>query len=154
MPKIPFPSREQFSLEGMQTQFSHLIERLWHSGFITPPLDGQDWAPPVEVHDEPDRYVVFLEVPGLDRATLDVTAQPTRLIVSGEKLSPAPGEGSETRVVQSERRYGSFRRQVNLPSSIRVDALSASLNNGLLEVKLPKVAEADPVNVRVNIDSE
>ena len=63
---IPIPSRKDLpaSLSDLQAEMNNLIERLWHTGLTTRPLDGQEWAPSVDVLEEPDRFVVKAEVPG------------------------------------------------------------------------------------------
>ena len=70
MSRFPFRAPEKLSLEGLQSEFSGLIERWWHRGFSTGPLDGQDWAPPMELRDEPDLYRVTVELPGIDRSAI------------------------------------------------------------------------------------
>ncbi len=158
MSRFPFRVPEKLSLEGLQSEVSSLIERWWHCGLSTGPLDGQDWAPPTELRDEPDCYRVVMELPGVDRSTIDLTARAASLVIRGEKLAPptAPSsEGAEApavRVLQTERRYGGFRRTIALPGPIRIDATSAVLRDGVLEVTLPKAASPDPTEVHVDID--
>jgi len=40
----PFPDTP-LSISGLQDEFNRLLERVWHAGVSTGPLDGQDWAP-------------------------------------------------------------------------------------------------------------
>ena len=157
MSRFPFRAPEKLSLEGLQSEFSGLIERWWHRGFSTGPLDGQDWAPPLEWRDELDVYRVTIELPGVDRSAIELTAQATCLSISGERRQPpTPSEGEEapaSRVVQTERCYGSFKRAITLPGPVRVDSISAALTDGVLELTLPKAAGPAPSDVRIEIQS-
>ena len=56
-------------------------------------------------------------------------------------------------VIESERQYGSFKREVRLPGTIETDAMSATVSNGVLEIILPKASEPVPNDVRVEIQT-
>ena len=154
MSKIPFKAGEKLTLESLQAEFGKFFERLWHCGISTPPLDGQDCSPPVELRNEPQRYVVMVELPGVDRSAIEVLAEGASLTISGGKTSPPMPEvpqGQSADVVRTERRYGSFKRVIGLPGSIQADAVSAALTDGVLEVVLPKSPGTGPVSVRVDV---
>jgi len=160
MSRFPFRTPEKLSLQGLQSEIASLVGRWWHCGLSTGPLDGQDWAPPVELRDEPECYRVLMEVPGVQRETLEVTARGASLEICGEKPPPslpaaAPEEEAApaVKVLQTERRYGGFRRTIELPALVRTDAISAVLADGVLEVTLPKTAGSAPEGVRVEIRS-
>ena len=153
---LPFEAAERSSFGSLQSELTGLLERLWHRGLVIGPLDGQDYAPPVELREEPGRYVVTVELPGVSASSLEVTAVLAEVTICGEKLSAGLGEvpeGALCRVVHSERAYGRFRRAVPLPGPMRAEAASASLTDGVLEVALPKAAESVPTAVRVEVHS-
>ena len=154
MTKIPFPSAQSLTLENLQNELSKTIEKLWHSGISTRPLDGQDWAPVIELRDEPNQYRAVVELPGVKREDLDITLQGTNLVIGGEKINPiAPDEEqSETvRLLRGERRYGCFRREIALPGGLRTDGISATLSDGVLEVIVPKAEPTEVVSLHVDI---
>jgi len=63
----------------------------------------------------------------------------TTLQVTGDKLSSAGSEQPSTgKTLYSERRYGGFRRLVNLPGPVRIDEVRAVLVDGVLTITLPK----------------
>lgn len=125
------------SLRELQGEFDRLVDRLWHGGISTAPLDGQDWAPPIDVCDESDRYVLQVELPGLTSEDLEVAVLECSATVSGVKPSPRkPGEGAKC--LRSERRYGKFKRTVELPEPVDETRVHAAFTNGLLTVSLPK----------------
>jgi HSP20 family protein len=138
-------------LGELQEQMNALFNRFWHTGLSTRPLDGQDWAPAVDVREEPDCYVVTAEVPGLRVEDIEVTYSGNTLTLSGQKtdaLGEEPGEGWLFR----ERRFGQFSRSVSLPEGAKEDAISATCSMGVLTVKLPKLEESKPKVIHVNVE--
>ena len=103
MPFRPFQDT-QLSLSNLQDEMNRLIERVWHAGVSTGPLDGQEWAPVIDLYEFDDYYTLCVEVPGIDVASVDVTCLDRVLTIRGEKnkpearaaasSSPSPGPGS------------------------------------------------------------
>lgn len=152
MSRFPFRLPSKVSLEGLQSELSNLVERWWHCGVNTGPLDGQDWAPPVELTEDTDCYRVTLELPGVPRSSIDVTAVGTTLQIVGDKLSAtASDSASAPKVIYSERRYGGFKRLVNMPGPVRINEVAAVLTDGVLTVTLPKATGTGPQDVRIPI---
>ena len=154
MAKIPFPSAHSLTLENLQNELSKTIAKLWHSGISTGPLDGQDWAPVIELRDEPNQYRAVVELPGVKREDLDITLQGTNLVIAGEKMNPVVPDEEQTEAVcllRGERRYGCFRREIPLPGGLRTDGVSATLTDGVLEVTVPKAEPAEAVSLHVEI---
>lgn len=154
MPKFPLRMPGKASIEGLQSELSNLVERWWHCGVNTGPLDGQDWAPAVEILDEAAAYRVTLEVPGVPRSSIDVTAVGTALQVSGDKPAAAGSDQAPSaKTIYGERRYGSFKRLINLPGPVRVGEVTAVLADGVLTVTLPKATGAGPSDVRIPVQT-
>jgi len=134
----------------LQDEMNRVFDRVWHGGISTRPLDGQQWAPALDVYEYPDRFVVHVEVPGVDGNSVDVSCVSNTLTIRGEKRRPAD-VAEDTPSVYRERRYGCFCRSVDLTGKIVVDQVSARCVNGVLEVTIPK-AECDrPRSVRVDV---
>ena len=152
MSRFPFRMPGKVSIEGLQSDLSNLVERWWHCGVNTGPLDGQDWAPPVELAEEADCYRLTLELPGVTRSSIDVTAVGTTLQIIGDKLSAGGADSASTaKTIYSERRYGGFKRLVNLPGPVRINDITAVLTDGVLAVTLPKATGTGPQDVRIPI---
>ena len=99
---------------------------------------GVGLAPQVRVEDfvEDGRYVLRAEMPGLDpEKDVEVTVQGDVLTISGERR-----EEKKDRHHQ-EFHYGSFTRSVTLPTGADPDAVEASYTDGVLEVRVPMVAQ-------------
>lgn len=108
---------------------------------------GNGWAPRVDVREEENRYVILADVPGVNPADIDISMDKGVLTIKGERKSEATVENSKlTRV---ERRYGSFQRSFALPDSADADAITATGKNGVLEIAIPKKAQAAPRKIAV-----
>jgi HSP20 family protein len=79
-------------------------------------------------------------LPGLDAKNIELSVSDDVLTIKGEKKEEKE-EKTKDRYV-SERRYGSFRRSVQLPSSVDAGKIEANYKSGVLTVTLPKFAEA------------
>ena len=93
-------------------------------------------------------YVVMVDLPGIDRDAVKVTTLGGELTVAGERPRPELSEGSE--VLRTERGYGSFRRTLRLPPDIDEEAVTAQLEDGVLEIRLPRKAPSDARTVDIN----
>lgn len=134
----------------LQDEMNRVFDRVWHGGISTRPLDGQQWAPALDVYEYPDRFVVHVEVPGVDGSSVDVTCVGNTLTVRGEKRRPAE-VAADTPSLNRERRYGCFCRTVELSGKIVVEQVAARYQNGVLEVTVPKSESERPRSVRVEV---
>ena len=146
----PFPD-PQLSLSGLQDEFNRLVERVWHAGVSTGPLDGQEWAPVLDMYEHEDRFVLYAEVPGIHPNEIDITQTGSTITLRGEKLRPSEA-ADKGRTMRSERRYGTFCRSVDLPEGVDGDRLSAKCVNGVLEITLPKKETHKPKSVSIKVD--
>lgn len=95
-----------------------------------------------------DGYRVLVDLPGVDKDDLEVTTLGGEITISGERPHPELPEGSE--VLRAERGHGRFRRSVRLPSDIREEDVRATLEDGVLVVRIGR-ARPDEAK-RVEID--
>ena len=79
------------------------------------------------------------ELPGLDLKNIDLQLSDNVLTIKGEKQEEREEKAKDRYV--SERRYGSFRRSLQVPSSVDVGKIEASFKGGVLTVTLPKSPE-------------
>ena len=150
MSLIPFRKEGQVSLRDLQEEMNNLFARLWHTGLSTGPLDGQDWAPVLDVLEEEDRYVIRAEVPGLDAAGIELTYSGETLTIKGHKEVHYTDEQRKS-LIRHERRFGAFSRSVSLPAAADPGKISATCHNGLLEISLPKTEESKPKAIKIAV---
>ncbi len=112
-------------------------------------FDTQNWLPNTDVVEKKDKYLVKIELPGLEKKDVDITVEDNILSISGERREEK--EEKETRYHRVERRYGSFVRSFRLPETVNQNAIEASFKNGVLTVKLPKSEKAIPKAIEVKV---
>jgi len=112
-------------------------------------FDNQNWLPNTDVVEENDKYLVKVELPGLDKKDVDIKVEDNILSISGERKEEK--EEKETRYHRVERRYGSFVRSFRLPDTVNQNAIEASFKNGVLTVQLPKSEKAIPKAIEVKV---
>jgi HSP20 family protein len=106
-----------------------------------------DWAPPVDIEEYADKFVIYADVPGIDPSTIEVTLEKGVLSLSGSRAQAVEQKGVEAR--RTERATGRFHRRFALPDTADADAVSASGKNGVLEVTIPKRPQVQPRKIAV-----
>ena len=102
--------------------------------------------PPVNVYETSGELVLTAELPGVPLETLDLSVDGDRLTLRGERPIAVP-EGA--RVHRRERRAGAFERVLVLPAEVDAAAIQAVYRSGILLVKIPKAASAQPRRIPV-----
>jgi len=105
------------------------------------------WAPPVDIAERKDTYVVTVDLPGVKVEGLDISFQDGLLTIQGQR-SATRDPDEQFHVL--ERRYGLFRRSITLPLHVKADAIQASTEDGVLQVLVPKVEEVKPKRIEVH----
>ncbi|MCP8706774.1 Hsp20/alpha crystallin family protein [Streptomyces sp. AC04842] len=99
--------------------------------------EGMAWSPLADLSETDDAYLVEVEVPGVKREDLDIEMTERELTITGEFK-----ERERTGMLRrSTRRTGRFEYRAALPGDISPENVEATLDNGVLTVKVPK-AEA------------
>jgi HSP20 family molecular chaperone IbpA len=93
-----------------------------------------DWFPAVDVYDAGNEYLFEFDLPGLKREQIQISMERDALLLVGTRLSPQPG-GTSLRV---ERPVGAFVRRLVLPPDSCSDEIYATLQEGILQLHLPK----------------
>jgi HSP20 family protein len=116
--------------------------------------NGFEWIPPMDVEEQDDAITLALELPGVSPDDVQVSVENGMLTISGEKkLSRETGHQSNgARFV--ERRFGRFERVLSLPQSVDAERITASYDNGVLTLKLPKSAESRRRKIQIGRGTE
>ena len=146
--KHPFRSPAYAGWREFDEPFNRLA-RLFDEASFGRTAEGV-WSPAVSVTETKDELVLTAELPGLAENDIHIELENNVLSISGEKLEERK-EGDEKRKYHVyERSYGSFRRSFSLPRTVNGDAVSATFDNGILKVTLPKVPEAKGRKIEVS----
>jgi HSP20 family protein len=105
------------------------------------------WAPPLDIVERPEAYVVTAELPGLTPEEVDITVEEGTLTIKGERKFYE--ESKEQNFHRVERRFGSFQRSLSLPAQVKADQVEASFDKGVLTVTIPKAEQAKPRRVAI-----
>ena len=101
------------------------------------------WVPALDVIEKRDAYLLAVEVPGIDPATIDVSFEQNVLTVRGSKpLGFDLDEKAEVRVYAAERVRGDFERSVRLPEFVDSEGIVAEHRHGVLFLTVPKAQAA------------
>ncbi len=115
------------------------------------PLTTASFVPAVDIYEDAQKVTLKLEVPGIEEKDLDVRVENHTLKVKGERKFEK--EEKEENFHRIERRYGSFFRAFTLPTTVDTENVRASYNAGVLKLELKKKAEAQPKQIKVNVEN-
>jgi HSP20 family protein len=107
----------------------------------------RNWMPAVDIIDTPDAFVLKAELAGMQPEDVHIELEDDVLTIKGERHQE---ERPETEEYQStEWHYGAFQRSISLPHSVKRDAIEATYENGVVEVRVPKAAEVVAQRIEV-----
>jgi HSP20 family protein len=106
------------------------------------------WTPPVDILERKDRIVLTAELPGFAEDQIRLHFEDGVLTLDGERRFEK--EVDDARYHCVERSYGRFARSFRLPANVDEEAISATFQNGLLVVELPKRVEARAKSIRIH----
>jgi HSP20 family protein len=127
----------------VRNDIDQVFDRLFHNTFDpeallrVPGAAPAAWLPPFDLLETEAEYIVRLDIPGAHRENLDITLAGTLLTLSGRREPPA-AEPTERRL-HVEREWGEFHRMIRLPAAVVTENISATYQDGVLLVHLPKV---------------
>jgi HSP20 family protein len=105
------------------------------------------WVPAMDLVETDDHLVLRGDLPGLTEDDVDIEIKDNVLTVSGERT--AQHEDQAEGYHRVERSFGSFSRSLTLPHGVEPEKVEAKFENGVLEVEIPKPAEAKSTRVQI-----
>jgi HSP20 family protein len=100
----------------------------------------QSWTPAVDVLTRDKDLVVRAELPGINAGEdVDISVRDNVLWIRGERRQEERTERDDMYRIESS--YGSFHRAIPIPEGVNPDQISATYENGILEVVIPGAAE-------------
>jgi HSP20 family protein len=113
---------------------------------MTQPFEGR--MPSVDVVDREDEILVRAELPGVDKKDLDVSMGDGSVTIKGSSSREEKEEKGD--YYRREMSRGSFSRTVELPSEVDGSKAKATFNDGVLELKLPKIEKSKRRKIKVD----
>jgi HSP20 family protein len=105
------------------------------------------WAPAVDISERKDAYLMAAELPGVKAGDLEITFEDGLLTIQGERRFAH--DSAEEKMHQTERYYGAFRRSITLPSHVEADKIEASVQDGVLQILVPKAPDVQAKRIQV-----
>ncbi len=140
--KAEIVRRSDSDLMRFRNEFDRLFDDFFRDPFGLIPFRHFDteFLPRVDVVETGKEVKVTAEIPGMEEKDVEVSLDKDVLTISGEKSSEhAERDGQYHRM---ERTYGSFRRDIQLPSEVDPEKVDATFTKGVLTITLPKPAES------------
>jgi HSP20 family protein len=107
------------------------------------------WLPAMDLVETADHFVLRADLPGLDEGDVRVELEDNILTVAGERNADHEEKGEG--FYRLERVSGTFSRSLTLPEGIDPEAISATFDRGVLEVRIPKPEERKPRRVAIKV---
>jgi len=128
-------------------RWNRVFPELDLSGLLAPKLDEEDfglfntssalWNPSVDVKETDKEYIVVVEVPGVDKESIEVSLNREVVTISGEKSDSK--EENSGKCFRVERSFGKFKRSFKLPNAdYESDKINAETKDGILTLVIPK----------------
>lgn len=139
--KVKIVNRRSSGLDRFQEEFDHFFDDFFGRPFSILPFQhgAHEFYPKPDVFETDHVLKVTVEIPGMDEKDFEVSINNGILSISGEKSSEHEEKNGQYHCM--ERSYGSFRRDVLLPSEVDENKVEATFSKGILEVTLPKLTE-------------
>lgn len=116
------------------TSFSSLIDRFFNDSLAR--TGGSSFVPKADIFENEKSYQINLVAPGMKKEEFKIELNDNYLTVSGERKFNREEKEGNYHFIESQ--YGSFSRSFTLPDIADAAKISASYNNGVLEIEIPK----------------
>jgi HSP20 family protein len=126
------------------------MNRLFNTVFDGPTPSGNTmrrWMPAMDLLESGDDFVLKADLPGMSEGDVTIELEDSTLTISGERKAEQQSEGEG--FYRVERATGAFSRSLTLPKGVDPEAVSASFDRGVLEVRIPKPAERKPRRISI-----
>jgi HSP20 family protein len=145
---MPTETANEVPFGQLAREMSRMLERMSKSSFGFIPSDA--WQPAVNLYETEGAYLVCVDLSGVDKDTVELHVVDHRLVLRGRREVPPCPENLQTssdapcraRIHLMEIDHGPFARDVELPTDVHHERISASYRNGLLWIEIPKKQDA------------
>jgi HSP20 family protein len=139
--------------ERLQGELNQLLDELSRLGPDIATWSSGAWHPPVDTFETKEEVVVLIELPGVRRSDVTVSLKHNTLLVSGRKFEEKTSDDNACYLCL-ERNHGEFRRIVPLTTLVDPHSSRATLSNGILTLRLSKIADSRKSEYPIRIKEE
>src|SRR5262245_53087105 len=133
---------------NLRDELSSFFDMPFWSGFGRTGQLFTGWSPALDLYESGDHFVAVVELPGMRKDVIDISLHDGTLTISGERKGESNSNGEAAQ--RTERYVGTFRRSISLPTRIDPSKVTATYEDGILKVTLPKAEEAKPKQIQVS----
>jgi HSP20 family protein len=130
------------TLFNLQRALEGRLESDWLHGQTT----SQGPFPPINVFQQGDDILAIIELPGVEKDSLQVQAKENTIRIAGKKVVTYPGVSIHRR----ERTFGEFDRTLSLPVQLDPDRIKAEYQDGILALFLPRSEQDKPRAIKIS----
>lgn len=126
------------------------MDRLFEDALVRPLVPGNGLAAgsfPIDIRSDAEALVVEAALPGFSPDEVEITVEGGTLTINAESATET--ETSEGDYLVREMRRGKVGRVVTLPSGLEADRATASVENGVLRLRIPRAEETKPRQIRI-----
>jgi len=147
-----FGNRQDWDLSGRIRDLEEDMSRMLNVavGQVGEIRKGADWVPAVDLVDTDDSLQLVADLPGVDKKDLDIWVKENVLTIEGTRDGV---EAPETAAQRKERPTGKFHRSLKLSAPVNAEGTKAFFADGVLTLTLPKMEEAKPRRIQIDIGS-
>ena len=110
-----------------------------------------DWIPAADIEEYADRFVLKIDIPGVDPSGVEITLEQGVLSVVGNRAKDQ--SESDLQRERSERPQGRFYRRFSLPETVDSNGVRAAGKHGVLQIVIPKQPKAQPKRIKIALDN-
>ncbi|MGH2754373.1 MAG: Hsp20/alpha crystallin family protein [Actinomycetota bacterium] len=135
-------------------EFDDLVNRFFGDGHMlagrgTPLLRSGGFDVPTDMFRTEDEIVIRMDLPGVKPEDVEVTVQDNVLVINGSRAFPFDAE--KVRFLRRGTFYGDFTQRVSLGKGLKLDAIAARFDAGVLEVMIPYAEEVQPRKISIEV---
>jgi HSP20 family protein len=142
----PWAALDRWS--NLRDELNSLFDMPFSSGFDQTGQLFTGWSPSLDLYESGDHFVAVVELPGMRKDDIDISLHDGALTISGERKRQSDNNGETAQ--RTERYVGTFRRSIGLPTRVDPSKVTATYQDGILQVTLPKAEEAKPKQIQVS----
>src|SRR5580704_11650315 len=137
---------------GVMPRLQEEINRLFDNTRETESSSATaNWVPSVDIHEYTNRFELYVDLPGIEPADVELTLDGGVLTLSGVRHEQSITKSAEDlQVRRTERGYGHFHRRFVLPDTVDAEKVNATGKNGVLTVTIPKQPKEMPRRIQID----
>ena len=143
---VPWLASDRWS--NLRDELNSFFETPFWSGLGRTGQLFTGWSPALDLYQSSDHFLAVVELPGMRKEDIDISLHDGTLTISGERKRDSDKNGETAQ--RTERYVGTFRRSISLPTRVDANKVSATYEDGILRVTLPKAEEAKPKQIQVS----